>query len=146
MLALTQHVMTVISTFCLLHQSDGILPGCHSCGVCAHGACREGGETGVTCDCPPGRSGALCDQATAPNICQNSRYIQDRIYRMSIRVNVQEDVWMFCLYVNWLLIGTAHIKINKTFIRLTIPWTTLKNCSSTNIKCPTMILNNSINK
>ncbi|XP_035769669.1 slit homolog 3 protein [Neolamprologus brichardi] len=37
-------------------KGDGILAGCHSCSVCAQGACREGGETGVTCDCPPGRS------------------------------------------------------------------------------------------
>uniref|UniRef100_A0A4W6FA11 Slit homolog 3 (Drosophila) n=1 Tax=Lates calcarifer TaxID=8187 RepID=A0A4W6FA11_LATCA len=43
--------------------------------VCAQGACREGGETGVTCDCPPGRSGALCDQTTTPNPCQNSRCV-----------------------------------------------------------------------
>uniref|UniRef100_A0A669F6T9 Slit homolog 3 (Drosophila) n=1 Tax=Oreochromis niloticus TaxID=8128 RepID=A0A669F6T9_ORENI len=41
--------------------------------VCAQGACREGGETGVTCDCPPGRSGALCDQTTGTNPCQNNR-------------------------------------------------------------------------
>uniref|UniRef100_A0A4W6F8V2 Slit homolog 3 (Drosophila) n=1 Tax=Lates calcarifer TaxID=8187 RepID=A0A4W6F8V2_LATCA len=54
---------------------DGILPGCHTCSVCAQGACREGGETGVTCDCPPGRSGALCDQTTTPNPCQNSRCV-----------------------------------------------------------------------
>uniref|UniRef100_A0A669EG50 Slit homolog 3 (Drosophila) n=1 Tax=Oreochromis niloticus TaxID=8128 RepID=A0A669EG50_ORENI len=52
---------------------DGILAGCHSCSVCAQGACREGGETGVTCDCPPGRSGALCDQTTGTNPCQNNR-------------------------------------------------------------------------
>uniref|UniRef100_A0A8C4EK45 Slit homolog 3 (Drosophila) n=1 Tax=Dicentrarchus labrax TaxID=13489 RepID=A0A8C4EK45_DICLA len=52
---------------------DAILAGCHSCSVCAQGACRAGGETGVTCDCPPGRSGALCDQTTAPSPCQNNR-------------------------------------------------------------------------
>lgn len=57
-------------------QGDAILPGCHSCSVCAQGACREGRETGVTCDCPPGRSGALCDQTTSPNPCQNSRWGQ----------------------------------------------------------------------
>uniref|UniRef100_A0A7N6FGE0 Slit homolog 3 (Drosophila) n=1 Tax=Anabas testudineus TaxID=64144 RepID=A0A7N6FGE0_ANATE len=56
-------------------HTDGILAGCHSCSVCAQGACREGGETGVTCDCPPGRSGALCDLTTAPNSCQNSRCV-----------------------------------------------------------------------
>uniref|UniRef100_A0A3B5AXB8 Slit homolog 3 protein-like n=1 Tax=Stegastes partitus TaxID=144197 RepID=A0A3B5AXB8_9TELE len=56
-------------------QADGILAGCHSCSVCAQGACREGGETGVTCDCPPGRSGALCDEMTATNQCQNSRCV-----------------------------------------------------------------------
>ncbi|KAL3973354.1 abnormal spindle-like microcephaly-associated protein [Sarotherodon galilaeus] len=54
-------------------SGDGILAGCHSCSVCAQGACREGGETGVTCDCPPGRSGALCDQTTGTNPCQNNR-------------------------------------------------------------------------
>lgn len=54
-------------------KGDGILAGCHSCSVCAQGACREGGETGVTCDCPPGRSGALCDQTTGTNPCQNNR-------------------------------------------------------------------------
>ncbi|XP_037636755.1 slit homolog 3 protein [Sebastes umbrosus] len=56
-------------------KGEGILAGCHSCSVCAQGACREGGETGVTCDCPPGRSGALCDQTTAPNTCQSSRCV-----------------------------------------------------------------------
>uniref|UniRef100_A0A8D0AEW4 Slit homolog 3 (Drosophila) n=1 Tax=Sander lucioperca TaxID=283035 RepID=A0A8D0AEW4_SANLU len=61
--------------FLFCHQGEGILAGCHSCSVCAQGACREGGETGVTCDCPPGRTGALCDQTTAPNACQNSRCV-----------------------------------------------------------------------
>lgn len=56
-------------------QGDGILAGCHTCSVCAQGACREGGETGVTCDCPPGRSGALCDEMTTTNQCQNSRCV-----------------------------------------------------------------------
>uniref|UniRef100_A0A671XZL9 Slit homolog 3 (Drosophila) n=1 Tax=Sparus aurata TaxID=8175 RepID=A0A671XZL9_SPAAU len=60
-------------SFSFRHQGDAVRAGCHSCSVCAQGACREGGETGVTCDCPPGRSGALCDQTTAPNPCQNSR-------------------------------------------------------------------------
>uniref|UniRef100_A0A8C6TX68 Slit homolog 3 (Drosophila) n=1 Tax=Neogobius melanostomus TaxID=47308 RepID=A0A8C6TX68_9GOBI len=61
----------------LIYQStaDGILPGCHSCSVCAQGACREGGETGVTCDCPPGRSGPLCDQTTTSSICQSHRCV-----------------------------------------------------------------------
>lgn len=63
--------------FLSCRQGDAILPGCHSCSVCAQGACREGGETGVTCDCPPGRSGALCDQTTAPNPCQNSRSAEE---------------------------------------------------------------------
>uniref|UniRef100_A0AAQ4S4P0 Slit homolog 3 (Drosophila) n=1 Tax=Gasterosteus aculeatus aculeatus TaxID=481459 RepID=A0AAQ4S4P0_GASAC len=57
------------------HQAEGVLAGCHSCSVCAQGACREGGETGVTCDCPPGRSGALCDQTTAPRACHDSRCV-----------------------------------------------------------------------
>uniref|UniRef100_A0A8C6KQ45 Slit homolog 3 (Drosophila) n=1 Tax=Nothobranchius furzeri TaxID=105023 RepID=A0A8C6KQ45_NOTFU len=54
---------------------DGILVGCHSCSVCAQGTCREAGEMGVTCECPPGRSGALCDETTAPNPCQNNRCV-----------------------------------------------------------------------
>ncbi|CAG5989155.1 unnamed protein product [Menidia menidia] len=56
-------------------QDDGILAGCHSCGVCAQGACRQEGETGVTCDCPPGRGGALCNEVTASNPCQGSRCV-----------------------------------------------------------------------
>uniref|UniRef100_A0A3P9LWD9 Slit homolog 3 (Drosophila) n=1 Tax=Oryzias latipes TaxID=8090 RepID=A0A3P9LWD9_ORYLA len=56
-------------------QDDGILVGCHSCSVCAQGACREGGETGVTCQCPPGQSGVLCDETTAPDLCLNSRCV-----------------------------------------------------------------------
>uniref|UniRef100_H2L3S9 Slit homolog 3 (Drosophila) n=1 Tax=Oryzias latipes TaxID=8090 RepID=H2L3S9_ORYLA len=56
-------------------QGDGILVGCHSCSVCAQGACREGGETGVTCQCPPGQSGVLCDETTAPDLCLNSRCV-----------------------------------------------------------------------
>uniref|UniRef100_A0A3P9JGV4 Slit homolog 3 (Drosophila) n=1 Tax=Oryzias latipes TaxID=8090 RepID=A0A3P9JGV4_ORYLA len=56
-------------------QGDGILVGCHSCSVCAQGACREGGETGVTCHCPPGQSGVLCDETTAPDLCLNSRCV-----------------------------------------------------------------------
>uniref|UniRef100_A0A3Q4MSU5 Slit homolog 3 (Drosophila) n=1 Tax=Neolamprologus brichardi TaxID=32507 RepID=A0A3Q4MSU5_NEOBR len=31
-------------------KGDGILAGCHSCSVCAQGACREGGETGFVLD------------------------------------------------------------------------------------------------
>uniref|UniRef100_A0A4W5NFJ8 Slit homolog 3 (Drosophila) n=1 Tax=Hucho hucho TaxID=62062 RepID=A0A4W5NFJ8_9TELE len=46
---------------------EGILPGCHSCSVCAQGACRQRGETGVSCECPPSRSGPLCDQKIAPS-------------------------------------------------------------------------------
>uniref|UniRef100_A0A3B5B9T6 Slit homolog 3 protein-like n=1 Tax=Stegastes partitus TaxID=144197 RepID=A0A3B5B9T6_9TELE len=64
-----------VTPFLFCQQADGILAGCHSCSVCAQGACREGGETGVTCDCPPGRSGALCDEMTATNQCQNSRCV-----------------------------------------------------------------------
>ncbi|KAF7660997.1 hypothetical protein LDENG_00271100, partial [Lucifuga dentata] len=54
---------------------DSILAGCHSCSVCAQGACRQGGETGVTCECPPGRTGALCDQTTGPSPCQTNRCV-----------------------------------------------------------------------
>uniref|UniRef100_A0A665WD06 Slit homolog 3 (Drosophila) n=1 Tax=Echeneis naucrates TaxID=173247 RepID=A0A665WD06_ECHNA len=59
----------------LSRRADGILAGCHTCSVCAKGVCREGGETGVTCDCPPGRSGALCDKSTTPNPCQTNRCV-----------------------------------------------------------------------
>uniref|UniRef100_A0A7N6FDY6 Slit homolog 3 (Drosophila) n=1 Tax=Anabas testudineus TaxID=64144 RepID=A0A7N6FDY6_ANATE len=75
MFALHGYILIISSLFLFSHQTDGILAGCHSCSVCAQGACREGGETGVTCDCPPGRSGALCDLTTAPNSCQNSRCV-----------------------------------------------------------------------
>uniref|UniRef100_A0A8C7FLR2 Slit homolog 3 (Drosophila) n=1 Tax=Oncorhynchus kisutch TaxID=8019 RepID=A0A8C7FLR2_ONCKI len=54
---------------------EGILPGCHSCSVCAQGACRQRGETGVSCECPPSRSGPLCDQRIAPSPCQSSRCV-----------------------------------------------------------------------
>uniref|UniRef100_A0A674CVY9 Slit homolog 3 (Drosophila) n=1 Tax=Salmo trutta TaxID=8032 RepID=A0A674CVY9_SALTR len=57
-----------------LRGLEGILPGCHSCSVCAQGACRQRGETGVSCECPPSRSGPLCDQKIAPSPCQSSRY------------------------------------------------------------------------
>uniref|UniRef100_A0A674CX69 Slit homolog 3 (Drosophila) n=1 Tax=Salmo trutta TaxID=8032 RepID=A0A674CX69_SALTR len=50
-----------------LRGLEGILPGCHSCSVCAQGACRQRGETGVSCECPPSRSGPLCDQKIAPS-------------------------------------------------------------------------------
>ncbi|KAJ3587211.1 hypothetical protein NHX12_010809 [Muraenolepis orangiensis] len=56
-------------------KAEGLLPGCHSCSVCAQGACRQSGEMGVTCECLPGRSGALCDQKTAPSPCQSSRCV-----------------------------------------------------------------------
>uniref|UniRef100_M4ANP0 Slit homolog 3 (Drosophila) n=1 Tax=Xiphophorus maculatus TaxID=8083 RepID=M4ANP0_XIPMA len=52
-----------------------VLVGCHACSVCAAGACREGGQTGVTCSCPPGRMGALCDETTASDPCQNIRCV-----------------------------------------------------------------------
>ncbi|KAJ8393902.1 hypothetical protein AAFF_G00056310 [Aldrovandia affinis] len=54
---------------------EGVLPGCHSCSVCAQGACRQRGDTGVTCDCPPGRSGPLCDQRSPPSPCQTNRCV-----------------------------------------------------------------------
>ncbi|KAM6976668.1 slit homolog 3 protein [Aplochiton taeniatus] len=53
----------------------GVLPGCHSCSVCAQGACRQGAETGVSCECPPSRTGPLCDQETEPSPCQSSRCV-----------------------------------------------------------------------
>ncbi|KAM9514069.1 LOW QUALITY PROTEIN: slit homolog 3 protein-like [Salvelinus alpinus] len=58
-----------------LRGLEGILPGCHSCSVCAQGACRQRGETGVSCECPPSRSGPLCDQRIAPSPCQSSRCV-----------------------------------------------------------------------
>ncbi|XP_014055552.1 slit homolog 3 protein isoform X1 [Salmo salar] len=58
-----------------LRGLEGILPGCHSCSVCAQGACRQRGETGVSCECPPSRSGPLCDQKIAPSPCQSSRCV-----------------------------------------------------------------------
>uniref|UniRef100_A0A8C1XLW1 Slit homolog 3 (Drosophila) n=1 Tax=Cyprinus carpio TaxID=7962 RepID=A0A8C1XLW1_CYPCA len=54
---------------------EGILPGCHSCGVCAHGACRQRGEAGVTCECPSGHSGPLCEETTSQSPCQSSRCV-----------------------------------------------------------------------
>ncbi|XP_048031891.1 slit homolog 3 protein isoform X1 [Megalobrama amblycephala] len=53
----------------------GVLPGCHSCGVCAQGACRQRGEAGVTCECPTGHSGPLCEQMTSQSPCQSSRCV-----------------------------------------------------------------------
>lgn len=69
--------LTDCSFFHSLIKGDAILAGCHSCSVCAQGACWEGAETGVTCDCPVGRSGSLCDLTTAPNPCQNNRLVQN---------------------------------------------------------------------
>ncbi|KAJ8015241.1 hypothetical protein DPEC_G00024090 [Dallia pectoralis] len=57
------------------HGVEGILPGCHSCSVCAQGACRQTGETGVSCECPASRSGPLCDHQTTPSPCQTSRCV-----------------------------------------------------------------------
>ncbi|XP_041918586.1 slit homolog 2 protein-like [Alosa sapidissima] len=55
--------------------TEGVLPGCHSCSVCAQGTCRQTGETGITCECPPGRTGPLCDQVASPSPCQNNRCV-----------------------------------------------------------------------
>uniref|UniRef100_A0A672MNX8 Slit homolog 3 protein-like n=1 Tax=Sinocyclocheilus grahami TaxID=75366 RepID=A0A672MNX8_SINGR len=57
-----------------LEGVEGILPGCHSCGICALGACRQRGEAGVTCECPSGHSGPLCEETTSQSPCQSSRY------------------------------------------------------------------------
>uniref|UniRef100_A0A672MUH1 Slit homolog 3 protein-like n=1 Tax=Sinocyclocheilus grahami TaxID=75366 RepID=A0A672MUH1_SINGR len=56
-----------------LEGVEGILPGCHSCGICALGACRQRGEAGVTCECPSGHSGPLCEETTSQSPCQSSR-------------------------------------------------------------------------
>uniref|UniRef100_A0A8C2FDZ9 Slit homolog 3 (Drosophila) n=1 Tax=Cyprinus carpio TaxID=7962 RepID=A0A8C2FDZ9_CYPCA len=53
---------------------EGILPGCHSCGVCAHGACRQRGEAGVTCECPSGHSGPLNPQMHRHSQCVHDGY------------------------------------------------------------------------
>ncbi|XP_036424374.1 slit homolog 3 protein isoform X1 [Colossoma macropomum] len=58
-----------------LAGTAGILPGCHSCSVCAQGACRQRGEAGVTCECPTSSSGPLCDQQSTINPCQSSRCV-----------------------------------------------------------------------
>uniref|UniRef100_A0A672MSB6 Slit homolog 3 protein-like n=1 Tax=Sinocyclocheilus grahami TaxID=75366 RepID=A0A672MSB6_SINGR len=52
-----------------LEGVEGILPGCHSCGICALGACRQRGEAGVTCECPSGHSGPLCEETTSQITC-----------------------------------------------------------------------------
>lgn len=57
-----------------LTGTEGILPGCHSCTVCAQGPCRQRAEAGVTCECPASSSGPLCEQQSYINPCQSSRY------------------------------------------------------------------------
>ncbi|MGH0163518.1 UNVERIFIED_CONTAM: hypothetical protein FKN15_065970, partial [Acipenser sinensis] len=47
----------------------GVLLGCHLCSVCAQGSCSHREGVGVTCECPPGRSGPLCDP------CQSYRCV-----------------------------------------------------------------------
>ncbi|GAA6099215.1 slit homolog 3 protein [Tachysurus ichikawai] len=58
-----------------LSGKEGILPGCHSCSVCAQGPCRQRGEAGVTCECPSSSSGPLCEQQSYANPCQSSRCV-----------------------------------------------------------------------
>lgn len=70
---LIQLLRTAFLPFFSHYQSDGVLVGCHSCSVCAEGTCREGGETGVTCDCPPGHDRVFCAQMTGPNPCLKNR-------------------------------------------------------------------------
>ncbi|XP_030621453.1 slit homolog 3 protein [Chanos chanos] len=55
--------------------AEGILPGCHSCSVCAQGTCRQRGEAGVTCECTANQNGPLCEQKTSPSPCQTSRCV-----------------------------------------------------------------------
>lgn len=57
-----------------LTGTEGILPGCHSCSVCAQGPCRQRGEAGITCECPASSSSPLCEQQSYANPCQSSRY------------------------------------------------------------------------
>ncbi|XP_056328547.1 slit homolog 3 protein [Danio aesculapii] len=54
---------------------EGVLFGCHSCSVCAQGACRQRGDEGVTCDCPTGHSGPLCEQMSSQDPCESSRCV-----------------------------------------------------------------------
>uniref|UniRef100_A0A8C1XM10 Slit homolog 3 (Drosophila) n=1 Tax=Cyprinus carpio TaxID=7962 RepID=A0A8C1XM10_CYPCA len=75
---------------------EGILPGCHSCGVCAHGACRQRGEAGVTCECPSGHSGPLCEETTSQSPCQSSRYRNPQMHRHSQLSHVLSCVHGFC--------------------------------------------------
>ncbi|XP_053487014.1 slit homolog 3 protein [Ictalurus furcatus] len=58
-----------------LTGTEGILPGCHLCSVCAQGPCRQRGEAGVTCECPASSSGPLCEQQSYANPCQSSRCV-----------------------------------------------------------------------
>uniref|UniRef100_W5KTN6 Slit homolog 3 (Drosophila) n=1 Tax=Astyanax mexicanus TaxID=7994 RepID=W5KTN6_ASTMX len=58
-----------------LDSVKAILPGCHACSVCAQGACRQRDDVGVTCECPAGSTGPLCDQQGTSNPCQNSRCV-----------------------------------------------------------------------
>ncbi|XP_036403919.1 slit homolog 3 protein [Megalops cyprinoides] len=55
--------------------AEGVLPGCHSCSVCAQGACRQRGDMGVTCECPSSQSGPLCDPKVPPSPCQANRCV-----------------------------------------------------------------------
>lgn len=98
----TTHMLSVHSAsstnFCppfrSLIKGDAILAGCHSCSVCAQGACWEGAETGVTCDCPAGRSGSLCDRTTAPNPCQNNRLVQTSSHWRRNNAAIQLVLWL----------------------------------------------------
>lgn len=73
LLSLSQLLITAFLPMVFHPQSDGVLAGCHSCSICAQGTCKEGGETGVTCDCPPGHDRAFCAQTTGPNPCLDNR-------------------------------------------------------------------------
>ncbi|XP_023650749.2 slit homolog 3 protein [Paramormyrops kingsleyae] len=49
--------------------------GCHLCSVCGHGTCHQRGDTGVTCECPAGHGGLLCDHNNEPSPCLASRCV-----------------------------------------------------------------------
>lgn len=103
-----------------LTGTEGILPGCHSCSVCAQGPCRQRGETGVTCECPASSSSPLCDQQSYTSPCQSSRYCNPTCINTLSFYFLLLYIYGFDLYSGTYLNRTLHAekaeKIVHTFI------------------------------
>uniref|UniRef100_A0A672MYR9 Slit homolog 3 protein-like n=1 Tax=Sinocyclocheilus grahami TaxID=75366 RepID=A0A672MYR9_SINGR len=118
-----------------LEGVEGILPGCHSCGICALGACRQRGEAGVTCECPSGHSGPLCEETTSQSPCQSNCFCAPGSH---LEWNIKTRFKKLFIFIINVIVHNSSVRISPILLlycfRYVYPYT---NCNLIRCRSPT---------